>query len=525
MVTHRSQRTLAWRIGAGFTTLVILLLVIAVSTILGLRTVDRNTDAALHAHAIVDELTRRETDHLNWSADLARLFLDEDVRSVSVETDPHRCALGAWYDGDERRRAEAAVPAMAPVLARLEEPHRRLHASGLEISRIYRAGDQAAIDRARDVYQRESLEHLAEVRMLLEESRELAFEAAHEADAASRASARRINTIVLVVSSLSLVLAIVVSVWLVRSTTGPLRRVIAGLQSGADQIDAAASELSDSSQTLASGATEQAASLEETSASLEQISSVSRASADKARRAYAVTEQALTATRDGRRTMSDMVASMDEIKRSSDETANIIKVIDEIAFQTNLLALNAAVEAARAGEAGKGFAVVAEEVRNLAQRSAEAARETSRLIESSVANTGLGAKNSHRVGEQLGQIESSIDELNQLNADVLRTAEEQSAGVAEIQNAMVEMERVTQCNASNSEETAAAGEELSSQSSVLLGFVQDLAAMVGGVAAVSSIAGTAMAAAAPPAPKVRASDASSAEPAVVPLDEFETIDA
>jgi methyl-accepting chemotaxis protein len=169
--------------------------------------------------------------------------------------------------------------------------------------------------------------------------------------------------------------------------------------------------------------------------------------------------------------METMTQAIDKIKTSSDETAKIIKTIDEIAFQTNLLALNAAVEAARAGEAGKGFAVVAEEVRNLAQRSASAAKNTSDLIQQSTENSNNGVKISGEVGKTFAEITQSISKVNDLIAEISAASIEQSQGIGQINTAVADMDKLTQSSAASSEESASAAQELSAQVSELRGMV------------------------------------------------------
>lgn len=262
------------------------------------------------------------------------------------------------------------------------------------------------------------------------------------------------------------------------SIAKPINRIISGLTVGADQTTSAAGEVSSSSQTLAQGASEQAASLEETTASMEEMSSMTTQNADNANAAKKLSEVALSAAEKGTGAMNRMSLAINDIKKSSDETAKIIKTIDEIAFQTNLLALNAAVEAARAGEAGKGFAVVAEEVRNLAQRSAEAARTTADMIDESVRNAEHGVNISKEVGESLEEIATGNRKTNDLVAEIAAACNEQSQGLDQINTAINQMDQVTQSNAASAEESASASEELSAQAEELKSIVQDLQAIV-----------------------------------------------
>jgi len=182
----------------------------------------------------------------------------------------------------------------------------------------------------------------------------------------------------------------------------------------------------------------------------------------------------------GTESMQRMSQAIARIKQSSDQTGKIIKTIDEIAFQTNLLALNAAVEAARAGEAGKGFAVVAEEVRNLAQRSAEAARTTADMIEGSVKNADNGVAISKEVAESLGEIAEGSRKVNDLVGEIAAASNEQSQGIDQISTAVTQMDQITQSNAANAEESASASEELSAQAEELSRMVRDLEGIVNG---------------------------------------------
>ncbi len=277
----------------------------------------------------------------------------------------------------------------------------------------------------------------------------------------------------------SLVLGIVTALMITRSIVGPLRRIIGGLTAGSRQTASAAGQVSSASVSLADGASRQAAAIEETSSSVVELASMTRQNAANAERANVLAARTKQSADRGVSSMSRMNGAIDEIKKSSDATARIIKTIDEIAFQTNLLALNAAVEAARAGEAGKGFAVVAEEVRNLAQRSAEAARNTTQMIEDSVRSADNGVAITREVGAVLAEISDAIGEVNDLVAGIAAASTEQAEGNQQINNAVSQMDHITQANAANAEQTASASEELSSQAEELSSMVRELEAIVG----------------------------------------------
>ena len=266
----------------------------------------------------------------------------------------------------------------------------------------------------------------------------------------------------------------------VRFINRPLRHSLAKLEVTSRETSTAANQIAAASQSLAEGASEQAANLEESSASLEEMTSMTKRNAENAQ---SVKEMALTTRQSadaGAEQVAAMLAAMESIMAASSGVTKILKNIDEIAFQTNILALNAAVEAARAGEAGAGFSVVADEVRNLAQRSAAAARETAEKIEDSVKRSKQGVVISAEVAKTFADIQAKVRELDKYVAEIATASHEQSQGIGQITTAMTEMDKVTQANAAGAEETAAASEQLNGQAVMLEEAIQNLKTMVGG---------------------------------------------
>lgn len=303
-------------------------------------------------------------------------------------------------------------------------------------------------------------------------------------EAIGTANASRWTTAILLFMSM---LICGVMIYLIRRLVDEVSSTVAQISASADEVDSASAQIAASSQRLAQASCEQAASLEETSASTEEIGSMTRRNSENSKSAAQLVDKSVEGFVHSNRLLTEMLAAMEGISDSSDKIFRIIKVIDEIAFQTNILALNAAVEAARAGEAGMGFAVVADEVRNLAQRCAQAAKDTAALIENSIAKAHDGKS---KVSETAGSIRIVSDQAIQIKTlidEVTLGSVEQTRGIEQISKALAQMEQATQASAANSEESAAASEEMQAQAGALRSAIGSLQAMFTGLGATDAI--------------------------------------
>ena len=402
--------------------------------------------------------------------------------------DAHRIALGALFDRDLAMMGEAA-PQADEIIAKLDEIAALVHqpknqallkqARAAAVVLQQAANDlNAALIRESDQGREWALTGQALMEAVGKISELGTSETEQAATGVLRTMRRGVWVVLLGVAG-CIVAGAAVAFVLGYRLTRVLRTIARALTTGAEHSAAAARQVSESSRLLAEGASAQAASLEETSASLEQMSATARRNAEHAGSTLELAAAARSAADSGAAQARELGEAMGAIRQSSDEINRIIKAIDEIAFQTNILALNAAVEAARAGEAGAGFAVVAEEVRNLAQRSAAAARDSAGKIEAANQVSARGATVSARVGETLQTIHEKATRVSELVARMVTADNEQNESLRQLNDAMAQMDKLTQGTAASSEETAAAAQQMKAQAGDLLQSVQALDALVG----------------------------------------------
>jgi methyl-accepting chemotaxis protein len=476
-------------------------------------------------------LSNRLTDHVGWVSKLGKSIAIEvgkhyeaEVQghteasgkpfSAGVQLDPTKCAFGKFLADPETQELAASFPELKQALDAIQTPHNHLHSTAVHIEKDMNSGDingaihifntetqealaevkthfdsainaekslQAGLDNANQIYAEQTIPNLAKVQKLLGSIRETARQNIMT-DQVMLDAASGTKRNVTITAGIAIVAGLFLAFVIARGIITALTRVTDGLGEGATQVASAAGQVSSSSQSMAEGASQQAASIEETSSSMEEMSSMTQKNAENAGQADILMQEANLVVNEANNSMGQLTQSMEDISKASEETSKIIKTIDEIAFQTNLLALNAAVEAARAGEAGAGFAVVADEVRNLAMRAADAAKDTSELIEGTMKKVEQGSDLVSGTNEAFSKVADSSAKVGELVAEISEASKEQSEGINQVNTAIAEMDKVVQQNAANAEESASASEEMNAQAEQLRVYVGDLLMMVTGAA-------------------------------------------
>ncbi len=475
-----SQMTIGKKLMLSFAGLIVLLVGLSFTFLNVVGTLkdsfDTVVDKTAQKIALAGELNTAQSDMLAWQRGMILNTYSKDTEAVEGSKRKFREAaelanrsletIRPLLVNDEGKRlveaAKTSLGAWNSAFAEVErlciagEPATAWASAVLHTMPIYVALGKGAT-RLKEIQAERLLENRAEADTQNTRSRWIAF--------------------VLIALSLGLGAGVI---FLVRHISLVLQQVATEMADGAGQVASAALQVASSSQALAQGASEQAASIEETSAATEEIHSMARKNTENSNSAATLVSQSQQKFDETKISLEQMVTAMTEINTSSGKISKIIKVIDEIAFQTNILALNAAVEAARAGEAGLGFAVVADEVRNLAQRCAQAAKDTADLIEDSVVKSNAGKVKVDQVASAIRVVTEEAGKIKVLVDEISVGSQEQARGIEQIGSAITQMDQVTQRSAAGAEEGAAAAEELTAQSESLKGVVAQLTQMVGG---------------------------------------------
>ena len=461
----------------------------------------------------LSSLVQQKVDLANFRGDhFANLFKTSELLLSGKEfeggDDPAACSIGKWFQAFKSGNSK-----VTGIIEEMKPSHSAFHEC---VKKIKEALKQGQTDSAKTIFQEDMaaachavVGHLEELMKIVDDSetdfRSLkiqvlrAWQVKHAAAEdllqklvaenrqgmetardLARNEGKNLKGWSSVGTGVGFVGSILVGILLAISISRPFQQIIDGLNDSAEHVASASRQLASASQSLSEGSSEQASGLEETSASLEEMASMVRLNSDNTAAANSLIEETNKVVTQASGGMGEVVDAMKEITSASEETSKIIKTIDEIAFQTNLLALNAAVEAARAGSAGAGFAVVADEVRNLAMRSAEAAKNTSALIEGTVRKVKLGSELVGKTKEAFENVTGSFKKIGSLAGEIANASKEQAIGIEQVNRAVAEMDKVVQQSAATAEETASEAEELSSQAMDMRKIVDDLSVNIRG---------------------------------------------
>jgi len=471
---------LSAKLELGFGVVLLIILLVAGFSYLRFQVIRELSHEAMEHDHLKTEILGKEASHLKWVSNLKDLFVHEEVARLNIETDDEKCGLGQWLNGEEARQIASRDIAVARLLEEIKSPHNRLHASAAKIAKTYaRYKSAEAKKTAMEIFRDETIPAAEETIAVLGKIRDRFAEQANASMVSIVNEIDRTRLLVTIASIAAIIAGIIAAISITRGIVTKVNRIATGVDRGAEEVASGSSQVASASQSLAEATSEQAASIEETSSFLEELSSMTKQNANHAREADSLMKEANQVASQANSSMSEMTSSMDEISKASEETSKIIKTIDEIAFQTNLLALNAAVEAARAGEAGAGFAVVADEVRNLAMRAADAAKNTSSLIQGTIKKVAAGSELVTKTNKDFSLVAGSIMKATELVGEIAAASDEQAQGIEQLNKAVGEMDRVIQQNAANAQESASAAEEMNAQADQMKEIVRELVALAG----------------------------------------------
>jgi methyl-accepting chemotaxis protein len=450
--------------------------------------------------------------HEKWAAQLISALALNNIKMIQqLQSDPTKCILGKWISNENTIKMGKTFPALNEAIAKMEEPHKELHESVLKIEALMKADNRseamqvfvkesqpmlkkvesilddtckdeityrAGYNEAKGIFNSEVVPLLADVRGKLSKMKSKAKESIIT-DEKMLSSAKRFQATLTSVALIAIFIGISIATYISGTLKKTLSCCSSELKTSSQQLASSSHHVSSSSQSLASSGQEQAAAIQQTTAALEEMSSMTDANTENAIKANELVNETAAAMSNSTNVMLKLTQSITDISVASEQTEQVIKTIDEIAFQTNILALNAAVEAARAGEHGAGFAIVSEEVRALAQRSAKAAKETSDLIEGTHSKIKNGLSLADKSNTAFKDAADRSQKIIEIMKDISNASIEQREGIHQVNNAISQMDLVTQENASSSEEAAAEAEELHSIAKNLANHVLQLQQIIG----------------------------------------------
>ncbi len=470
--------TIRTRLLAGFSLIILIQILVVIYFANILTGVNSQVQGLIGIENLVEADRDAYQSHLAMASVYGNLGgPDADMDKVWQAVDSNLAQVMERF-GKFRSTFRQQDPQMMDLYGAFDGSYRVLSDRTKELKEYVGVPSSAALAAYRDHY----LPAFEKMRDIIDQLTGITYDRAITANQAVSVIIENIPTFVSLGALLLALLTLVLALLITRSVTRQIGQIIKELSASSAQISTASVELAASSQEIANGAQEQAASIEETSAAMEELASMVKQNTLNAREASSLSERAAETSQTGHQRMEQMLGSMNQINRSSVEIGNIIKVIDDIAFQTNILALNAAVEAARAGEAGMGFAVVADEVKQLANKSAEAAKETAGKIQSSIKTVEEGQKIAAEMADVFRDMQATSKKVVDMVREVDTASRQQDTGIGEVNRAILQFDGVVQENAKTSEASANAAEELMSQAEAMNEIVQSLHVLVSGKA-------------------------------------------